>query len=436
VKKRLSAEKLSLSLLPQSGDAKEYKFLCEMKRYKHLCAAILSVSVLISVISSCKKEQGKDYKYFVSKEFYITYTAEYINNLIDYASSEYPAIDDLKSYISHSVNVYKVVYKTEVNSKTISASGLICVPSDKGEYPVFCFQNGTNTMDDQAPSNYPGNPAYQLIEIVASMGYVVVIPDYPGFGESADIPHPYLIKEPTVRSITDMLFAAKEMAGEELPEITIKDAVYLMGYSQGGWATLALHKALELDYTDQFNLKGSVCGAGPYDLNLLFNGMTSITTYPMPVYIGYIINAYSAYDQFDNPVSDILKEPFSSRLAGLYNGTLTFDQINSQLTTSISDLFTSDFLSGYETYPKYASVRNSLTENSITAWKTEVPLLLIHGGGDTSVNPLTTENLYNAMLEAGTSGEICKKEIIPDLDHGDAVVPAMVSGLLFINNLR
>lgn len=407
-----------------------------MKRYKNLIASILFLSVIISFISSCKKDEGKEYTYFISKEFLFTYTSDYINNLVNFASSEYPEFDDLKPYVSHSVDVYKLVYKTEINDKSINASGLICIPSGDGEYPLFCFQNGTNTVNDYAPSEYPGNPAYQLIEIIASMGFVVVIPDYPGFGESADIPHPYLVREPTVRSTKDMLSAVKEMDSEELTDITVKDAVYLMGYSQGGWAALSLHKALELDYSDEFDLRGSVCGAGPYNLNLLFDGMTSITTYPMPVYIGFILNAYSAYDQFTNPVSDILKEPYASRLPGLYNGTLTSGEINDQLTTSIADLFTSDFLSGFETDAKYSSVRASLTENSITPWKTSVPLLLIHGGGDTTVNPLTTENTYNAMLDAGTSDEICKKEIIPGLDHGDAVVPAMVSGLLFIINLQ
>jgi hypothetical protein len=49
---------------------------------------------------------------------------------------------------------------------------------------------------------------------------------------------------------------------------------------------------------------------------------------------------------------------------------------------------------------------------------------------------VTTENIYNAMIQAGTSPDICKKEIIPDLDHGDAVVPAMISGLLFIIGLQ
>jgi hypothetical protein len=170
-------------------------------------------------------------------------------------------------------------------------------------------------------------------------------------------------------------------------------------------------------------------------MNILFGSMTGLTSYPMPVYIGYIVNSYSEYDQFTNPVSDILKEPFASRLGNLYNGLLTFGQINEQLTTSIPDLFTSEFLSGYTTDAKYASVRASLTANSITGWDTSVPLYLIHGGGDTSVDPISTESIYNSMIGAGTSTQMCTKEIIPGLDHGDAIVPAMIKGLKFFMNL-
>jgi hypothetical protein len=184
-----------------------------MKIFKRLSGALLFVSVIISVVSSCKKEDEPEYKYFVSKEFILTYTTDYINNLLNYASGIYPELDDLKAYVSHSVDIYKVVYKTEINDKTINASGLICIPSSEGEYPLLCFQNGTNTVNDYAPSEYASNPAYQFVEIIASMGYVIVMPDYPGFGESADIPHPYLIKEPTVRSIIDMLFAATGWLG-------------------------------------------------------------------------------------------------------------------------------------------------------------------------------------------------------------------------------
>jgi pimeloyl-ACP methyl ester carboxylesterase len=407
-----------------------------MKTIKRFAGYLLLISAIISVVPSCKKSEDLQYEHFVSKELLTSYSTLYINILLDIASSTYPELSTLKQHISHPVDIYRVVYKTELNNTEINASGLLCVPSDKGDFPLLSFQNGTNTMNAYAPSEYPSNPSYQFVEVIAAIGYVVLIPDYPGFGESADRAHPYLIKEPTVRSIFDMLLTAKEMDPEELPDITISDAVYIAGYSQGGWATLALQEALEKDYPGEFNLKGSVCGAGPYDMNLLFGSMIGSDSYPMPVYIGYIINAYKAYNQFTNPVSDILKEPYASRLGSLYTGSLTSDQINAQLTTSIHDLFTDSFLSGFGSAAKYASITSSLAGNSVAGWKSSIPMLLIHGGGDRSVNPITTESIYNAMIGAGTSPQTCTKEILPGLDHGDAVIPVMIKGLQFIMNLE
>jgi pimeloyl-ACP methyl ester carboxylesterase len=399
------------------------------KRYR--LNFLLIIFSVILFFSSCSKNDDNQYEYFISKEFISNYSTTYINTLLDFAAPSFPELNDIKPYITHAVDIYRVVYRTEVQGTEINASGLLCIPGGVGDYPLLSFQNGTNTVNANAPTEYPGNPSYQFVEIIASMGYAVVIPDYPGFGESADITHPYLIKEPTVRSVVDLLFAVREMDSEELPGLTINDDVFLAGYSQGGWATLAVHEALEKDYSDDFNLKGSVCGAGPYDMNILFGSMTGLASYPEPVYIGYIINSYSEYDQFTNPVSDILKAPYASILGSLYNGSLSSGQINEQLTTIIADLFTSEFLAGYTTNAKYASVRSSLTANSIAGWKTSVPLYLIHGGGDTSVDPITTESIYDSMILAGTSAQTITKEILPGLDHGEAIVPAMIKGLKF-----
>ena len=155
----------------------------------------------------------------------------------------------------------------------------------------------------------------------------------------------------------------------------------------------------------------------------------------MPIYLGYIVNAYTSYNQFTNPVTDIFNEPYATRLSSLYTGFLTSDEINSQLTDSIPGLITADFLSGFTTSPKYASVRDALNRNSIAAWHGTKPLLLIHGGNDTHVNPVSTENMYTAMIQAGTSPDICKKVIVPDVDHGDGVAPCMIQGILFLKNL-
>jgi pimeloyl-ACP methyl ester carboxylesterase len=407
-----------------------------MKSVRLIFRYAIILFVFAKFLTSCKKDNSSsDYSYLVSKEFIISYNTGYITDLLNIAAGTYSGINVLKPYVSSDVNIYKVIYRTTINNEKINASGLICVPSTSGEYPILCFQNGINTVHAYAPTEYVLNPPYQMIEIVASMGYIVVIPDYPGFGESVQVSHPYLITEPTVTSITDMLYAVKELGGNELPGITLRNEYYLLGYSQGGWATLTLHKALELDYPDDFLLKGSACGAGPYNLNILLQGMINVSSYPMPVYIGYLINAYKAYNQFSNPVSDIIAEPYSSRLSSLFSGTLTSSQINEQLTTSIPDLFTEEFLSGFTSESKYAPVREALTSNSVAAWNTAIPLFFVHGANDSYVNPVITENMYNAMIQAGTSSQTCKKEIVPDLDHGKGVLPCMVRSLIFLMNL-
>ena len=393
--------------------------------------------ILSSFIVSCSKETSPPvYKNFVSKEVALQFTREYLSGLVDAASETYPEVLPVKPLIVDDIIVYRIVYKTTVNNQEINASGLVCVPATPGDYPVLSFQNGTNTVNAYAPSQFPSDYSYQLIELVASMGYIVVISDYPGFGESSSIPHPYLIKEATVRSLVDNLFAVKEMAASELPGINLINEYYLLGYSQGGWATLALDNALESDYSTDFDLIGSACGAGPYSIYLLMQGMINVTTYPMPVYLGYIVNAYSAYNQVTNPVTDIFNEPYASRISTLYKGLLTSDEINNQLTTSIPDLVKADFLAGFESASAYSTVREALNNNSVSAWHTYKPLLLLHGSADTQVDPVSTENIYSGMIAEGTSEEICKKVIIPGADHGSAIVPAMIQGILFLNDLK
>jgi pimeloyl-ACP methyl ester carboxylesterase len=398
--------------------------------------SIWLVVVFTALVSCSKNDDSQSFTYFVSRELAVSYNKNYINNLLDVVSGSVPEVQTLKPLVKSDVNIFRLVYKTTVDGKQIEASGLLCLPSVPGDYPILSFQNGTNTVNAYSPSEFAINYPYQLAEIVASLGYVVVISDYPGFGASYPLPHPYLVAEPTVRSLVDMLFAVKEMPDSELDGVTLLNEYYLIGYSQGGWATLELLKAIEQDYSNDFHIKGSVCGAGPYNIFLLMQGMINSASYPMPVYLGYIINAYKAYNQFTNPVTDILNEPYASRLGSLYNGRLNSDEINSQLTTSLSGLLTSGFLTGFQSSPKYSSVREALNKNSVAPWHTYKPLLFIHGEKDTSVNPSATEAMYSGMIQAGTATDICKKVIVPGVGHGDGVAPCMIQGLLFLNNLR
>ena len=81
--------------------------------------------------------------------------------------------------------------------------------------------------------------------------------------------------------------------------------------------------------------------------------MLNQQTYPVPAYMAYIVNAYTAYNQFTNPASDIFNSPYASKISSLFDGTLSLDQIDAQLTTSIPDLLNPDFITGFGTSSKY-----------------------------------------------------------------------------------
>lgn len=409
-----------------------------MKISRTLSELCILFVLSLSIVSSCKKddEQPPRYSYFVSKDLLAEYSPSYIKSLIDIVAISVPEAAVFKQYLTGGIQVYKIVYKTTVDGEEINASGIISVPADAGEYPVLSFQNGANTRYSQAPSENYDDYSFQMLEMMASAGFVVVCADYPGFGESSQIAHPYLITEPTVRSLVDLLYAVNEISGIEFPGITVKNEQYLLGYSQGGWASLALHKALELDLDGDFNLVGSSCGAGPYNTLDLFESMIDQDNYSMPIYIAYIMNAYKAYNQFTNPVTDIFNEQYATKVPTLFNGLNTFGQINSELTTSISGLLTPDFITGYKTSSKYSTIIAALNENGISGWNTGIPLLLTHGAQDTTVFPLSTENMYTSMIAAGTSPELCKKIIVAGVDHSEGAGPCLISGISFLLSLK
>lgn len=398
-----------------------------------ICYPALAVAIII-VVAACKRDDDpfRDFTYLRSSEKIFTTTAASVTALINLMAISEPEISGLTPAVKHDVDVYRITYSTMLYEEKITASGLVCVPVTQGTYPVLSFQNGTNTLHANAPSMNPSNFSYQLVENLASMGFVVLIPDYPGFGSSEHKAHPYLLKEPTVRSVTDMLGAIKEFAGNVAVKTAITGDLFLFGYSQGGWATLALHREIEERGAHGFSLVASSAGAGPADLKAMLEGFVTSTEYPVPAYFGYIAHAYRTYEQILLSYNSIFNEPYATRIPGLFNGMMSIGSINSMLTTDITALLTSDFRTGFSSGSTFAPIRNALAENSVTAWNTSIPLMLIHGEADTQVPAAGTVTLYNQMISQGSSPQTIKLELIPDADHGDGLIPASVKSLLFM----
>ncbi|HDR89150.1 MAG TPA: alpha/beta fold hydrolase [Bacteroidetes bacterium] len=399
-------------------------------RYASVFAVLLVVS---AAFFSCEKEEDPfaGNAHLRSAEKLFSRTADYFSNLINTATIMYPEIHVLQDYVNDGADIYRIGYRTNFMGESITASGLLCIPATPGHYPILSFQNGTNTLLENAPSTNPGYELYQLLQSVASMGYVVVIADYIGFGASKQIFHPYLHKESTVQCLVDMLRAVNEF-WEDIPTgITPLNSYYLTGYSQGGWSTLALLKALENEYKQEFQVTACACGAGPYDMHYFHDEVMSLEEYPSPGFLAYVSKAYIDHGIIDKKLNDLFQPSYATTIPQLFDGYHSIDEIHAALTTHLGDLFIPAYREGYLTDPDYADIRSALEENSVPAWHTEIPLLLVHGGEDDYVPTMLTHRLYDQMIQEGTSPSTCSKIILEGKNHGEGIVPASLQGLLF-----
>jgi len=398
----------------------------------------LVAGALFFVVTSCDDYEKDGYIPVTEDKYLISYTlvssspAPFIAAVFNELGKKYPAAADIGAKANDGVWVYRINYKTVFKNKETVASGLVCVPMNSGPFPVLSFQNGTNTLHSKAPSVSPSDSLFTLVEAVASTGFIVALPDYLGFGASDDLVHPYLEKESTIRSVTDMLRAVKEMTSSKYLKVGVKKDTYLMGYSQGGWATMAVKQSLEQDTA--FVLKASACGAGPYDLNEVMDWILAKEEYSMPYFTAYLINSYIQNAQISITYSDFFNAPYSGGdyIKNLFDGTRDSEYINSKLSTTINQLFNQDFLTNYAAGAKYETLRTALTRNSVTAWKPTSPTLLIHGQNDTFVPPSVTEHLYEAFIALGVSAQVVSFLPIPLLGHQEAVIPWGVASLSWL----
>ena len=89
--------------------------------------------------------------------------------------------------------------------------------------------------------------------------------DYVGFGAAKGLEHPYLTAAPSAAVVLDLLHAGQTWRQQQA--VADNGQLFLAGYSEGGYVTLATQRAIETtgDALRQ-QLQASVPGAGPYDV--------------------------------------------------------------------------------------------------------------------------------------------------------------------------
>ena len=327
----------------------------------------------------------------------------------------------------YSVLIYKLVYKTvDPSGNTVTASGIVCIPQGKNNLSLMSVHHGTQSNRLRAASVNPFNSPEGII--AAALGYYAVMPDYLGLGEST-LMHPYHLAKPSADVVIDMIRAAREFANNS--GIILNGQVFLAGYSEGGYVTLAAHKEIQQNYNNEIRVTASAPMAGAYDINLTAKKIIQNKIYNQPSYLAFFFAAYNYYYGW-NKLSDYFNSPYADRIPTLFDGTKSTDEINFQLTNDINLLFKSNFVNSYLNGSEI-TVTSAFDNNSLLNWTPAVPIKFYHGSADEYVPYENSVKARDTFLSRGANVELIT---IQGGTHLTAALPSIISAINWFEQIR
>lgn len=328
--------------------------------------------------------------------------------------------------VRYGVKAVKIEYKTvNVNNENITASGLILIPETSNRVPVLSFQHGTIFTESEAPSYYQSEFT-EMLTIMASTGYAILVPDYIGYGSSSQIAHPYEHRLSLATACRDMIRAGYEYF-IVAPGYNLSSKLFLAGYSEGGFATMSLFKQLQEENSIELPVAGVSVGAGAYNKTQFAKWITaqnSPSTF-INYFIWVMLTYNSIYSDLQRPVSHYINSPWAEQIVS--NGPFA------QIESNPSVLFQSNFVESISNESDEAFFA-ALSDNDCFNWKPLSPLLMIHGTADELVPIFNSQTAYNAMVANG-SENIAFTQVI-DGTHNSVVAQFAMETFSFFEGLK
>lgn len=384
----------------------------------------LVVFVSISILFSCEKDENDtppENEYIIESELLLDYSSSDILDMIESSEAFPPDFEFIAgNLVQNDIRVYKIVYETtDTNNDPVLASGALVVPVNSTAFPLMSFQHGTLFTDQEAPSYFTGDD-YTAAVVYASAGYIIALPDFLGYGSSGHIDHPYEHGKTLATASLDMLRAVREFDLTN-NDFQADDRLFLTGYSEGGYATMALLKYIEEEHPDEFRVTAATAGAGAYNKTAFAKEI--MNTDANLKYLNsflWVLDTYNSVYDLDRPYSYYFNEPYAE--------VIDNEGVFANNETNPANLFTSSFREGIlqGTDIDFLDV---LDDNDNYNWKPDTPLTLYHGTDDDYVYYLNSSTAFEAMTENG-AGSVTLVPIAGG-DHFDSIYDYFSGTLLF-----
>jgi pimeloyl-ACP methyl ester carboxylesterase len=275
--------------------------------------------------------------------------------------------------VENSVDCYRMQYSVSSGDETIQLSGLLALPRNVVPRRLVSFQHGTSTTRTAVPSQLDGTGLAAAIAF-AGNGYALIAPDYPGLGDSPGR-HPYYVADAIGPAVVGMLEASQRVPG--VPN----GPVFLSGFSEGGWASLAALRLLE---SQGKPVLGSAQVAGAYDLRrvslpaALKGGAPSHS-----LYLAYAAWGQSAY--YRHPLDSVLTPEYAAVVERVFAGAEPKEIVRS-LPPDPRRMFNQNFLDAFDRNEAHWYL-DSFASNSLVDATPRAPVRLYYGSKDLDVVP-------------------------------------------------
>ncbi len=309
------------------------------------------------------------------------------------------------------ISIYDIKYESHRSDGTIDTlSGLLSIPQAPIKaFPILSYQHGTILLDADAPSITGmtfDNIEVVLIGLISTpSGFITIFPDYEGIGDPEKY-HPYIIADSYTRSVVNMVRAVKQLSYElqDDDNFQYNDQLFLLGYSEGGYATLAAQRGIQFNYSNEMSVTASFPMAGPYDLSgTMVDYFLSIPSYPSPYYVPYVLTSHLwNYEGLDVDFSEYFEPFWADTLPSLFDGTHSGSEVNDLMPDNPLDILLADVLQEFIDNEEHF-FRQTLFENTLLDWIPESPTYFYHGIGDDIIPYENAQIAYDTFIENGAS---------------------------------